>query len=201
MTDIISVQIASCSLFLKWLPPRSIWHRSQWLKWCEIFFTERLVSVNNRYAIDWWRSYWSPLKRKLNVSVYHSPARIEMGIPCHFGPSLCQSERRLLSTDPLQCSSAGQQPILHLGPRCAASLCMCLFINRLLFFSRAGGTSQVHISSLLEVEQNSWLESWAARCLAFNRGSCITESDAAKASLRRLRLLIRVGQEERRKTV
>lgn len=201
MTDIISVQIASCSLFLKWFPPRSIWHWSQWLKWWEIFFTERLVSVNNRYATDWWRRYWSPFKRKLNVSVYDSPSRIEMGIPCHFGPSLCQSERRLLSTDPLQYSSASQQPVLHLGPQCTVSLCMCLFINRLLFFSRAGRTSQVHISSLLEVEQNSWLKSWAARCLAFNCCLCITEMDAAKAFLRLLRLLIRVGQEERQKTV
>lgn len=59
------------------------------------------------------------------------------------------------------------------------TVCICLSIN----YSSSPDqcvSSQIHISSLLKIEQDSWLESRAACCGGFSRCSCKDEMDAAK---------------------
>lgn len=72
-----------------------------------------------------------------------------------------------------------QRPLLHLGVRCPC-ICMHLFINKPLFFPRLSATGQIHISLLLKIEQDSWLQSRAACCGRFSCCLCINEVDAAK---------------------
>lgn len=114
--------------------------------------------------------------KSLNVSVYHSPVRIEMGIPCHFGPSLRQFERGFcpeIGSDTVAMANS-LSSILALTVRVSVSV--CLSIDSDLFFSRRRVMSQTHMGSLLKVEQNSWLQSsllfWFQLLLVHNWDGC-----------------------------
>lgn len=60
-------------------------------------------------------------------------------------------------------------------------ICMHLFINTALFFPRLSASGQSHISSLLKIEQDSWLQRRAACCGGFSCCLGINEVDAAKS--------------------
>lgn len=143
------------------------------------------------------------IQKNLNVAVYHSPVRTEMGIPCHFGPSSHQSGQACCpETYSNTAETASSLSSSILAPTAPVSICVRLFINRLLFFSRIRAPSQIHISSLLEVEQNFWLESSMLSCFQLKpehswNGCC--------PGFRRLLSLIRLNnrliQQDRKKTL
>lgn len=60
-------------------------------------------------------------------------------------------------------------------------ICMHLFINKAFFFPRMSVSGQSHISSLLKIEQDCWLQRRTACCGRFSCCLGINEVDAAKS--------------------
>lgn len=102
----------------------------------------------------------------ITVLIYQQRAEKKCGLPCHFHPFLCHSALSyFIFTDTLHYNNTSQaaSPPSWLELE-RISICVCLFVNRLSFFIRTSVISQIHISSLLEVQQNYKLESSVSFC-------------------------------------
>lgn len=112
----------------------------------------KLISINNKYPYDWWRS-----DTFINLNSHHQSCWDSKGIPCQWLHLLLLVNISRLWGDLLKWNSNNQHPSwLWLCIHPSVSVCLSIGSHPLPEMS---ATSQVSISSLLDVEQNSWLGS------------------------------------------